>query len=388
MSQGPMCRALQIGLVVAGLTCPALPIAWAQLEDVDPALHAAVEALVKQDPEVAQNPELAQICRNVAEATVLDPRERAAVTREVVELHREGVNVNDVIPKEVREAVREEFTRVQGQMREQLDGLRASDPGKAREMELSIREGERCMQAFEQGERYVPSPEMVSHAEGMMREWETDAIAHGAPPEFVEQARAEFARWSMSGETSFGGMTGGPGEMGGGPGGMPSLEQMEQMVANGQMTPEQLQMAKDYTQGGFEHMGPGPGAFESYGPSGGNMEAYGPGADAHMSSPTEAFEKWASSPEAQYVSREQLEQYREMAEQGQKDQMQREFENQTYDNKQQQQYDQSQPPPSGEVLVAIHDHTSPGGPPDGIPDEYHYDVNGDGIADHAHPNPH
>ena len=41
------------------------------------------------------------------------------------------------------------------------------------------------------------------------------------------------------------------------------------------------------------------------------------------------------------------------------------------------------PSPGGEVLVATHDHDF-----NGFPDEWHYDTNGDMIADHAHNAPH
>ncbi len=365
--------------VAMGLAMPVPPMAWAQLETVDPALYAAVEALVAQDPEVAHNPELVELCRNVAKATVLDPRERAAVTNEVVIMQREGIDASTVIPTAVREAAREEFARVQGQMQEQIETLRATDPERAREMELMMREGEQCMRAFETGEHYVPSPEMVAHADGMFKEWEGEMIANGAPPEFVERARAEFAYWS-SGEMHEMMAPGGPGpgHEFGGPGGMPSPEQMERMVASGQMTPEQLQMAKDYMQqGATEHFGPGPGGWESAFTGPGGFEQQG-GMEYQGMNPQEAFEHWAGA-EGQNFSPEQIEQYREMAEQYRP-------ENQNYDNLQQQQFDQNNlppPPPGGEVLVAIHDHDN-----NGQPDEYHYDTNVDGIADHAHPTPH
>ncbi len=353
-------------LLAVALSFQMSPVAWAQLETVDPALYAAVEALIAADPEVANDPELAQLCRNVAEATVLDPRERAAVTQEVASLQREGVDLSTVIPTEVREAAREEFNRVQGQMREQLENLRATDPQAAREMELSIREGERCMLAFESGERYVPSAEMVAHAEGMFHEWESDMVARGAPAEYVERARFEFARWS-GGEMEMmgpGGVMGGPGpggelgHPGAGPGGMPSLDQMEQMVSSGQMTPEQLQMAKDYMANSQEFMASHPGyevfgpnaqgdggppqgmTFEGYG-SGpmegfggpGPMEGFGSGPmEYEFQSPMEAFAQWEAA-EGQNVSPELLEQYREMAEQYQPPAT---VENQNYDNQQQQ----------------------------------------------------
>jgi len=195
-----MWRKVHAVLVASAMVVQA-PVAWARLADVDPALHAAVEALVTSDPEVARDPELADLCRNIAEATVTDPRERAAVTGEVVELYREGVDLSTIIPEGVREAAREQYTRMQGEMQREVERIRTTDPERAREMELMMREGERQMVAFETGERYTPSREMVAHAETKMREWEADAIARGAPPEFVERARGDFARWS-SGETN------------------------------------------------------------------------------------------------------------------------------------------------------------------------------------------
>ncbi|MBI3020666.1 MAG: hypothetical protein HYY59_01535, partial [Candidatus Omnitrophica bacterium] len=235
MDAGNSWRKLQVAVVVVGMAMQSSPIAWAALETVDPALHAAVEALVSADPEIAGNAELAQICRQVAESTVLDPRERAAVTSEVAAIQREGVDIGTVIPKEVREAAREQFTKVQGEMREQLEKLRASDPEKAKEIELTMREGERQMLAFESGERYTPSPEMVAHAQEMFGDWEKDMIAQGAPPEFVERAKLEFAAWS-GGEHTMG--FGGPGQGFAGRAGPPTTEQMQAMVDTGKMTPE------------------------------------------------------------------------------------------------------------------------------------------------------
>ena len=398
MKLSTMWRGVQIYIVAASLCVHMLPLVWAQepllnkgqLDDVDPALHAAVQALIANDPEVAKDPELADVVRQVAEATVLDPRERAAVTNEVVAMHREGVDVDTVIPQEVRDAAREEFAKVQTQMQEQLETLRASDPDAAREMELKMQEGERAIQAFERGEEYTPSPEMVTHAEEMFHDWEADMVAQGAPQEVLDRARTEFAMWSeggvmdhllagpaQGGETAPG--QGGEGSPGAG-GGMPSPEQLQAMVDSGQMSPEQFEMAKTYMEQGTEGFGRGPGEFEQY--------AQGPSGSEYQGSPMEMFHEWSAT-EGQNVSPEQLEQYREMAEQYQQEFEQNQPENQNYDNLQQQQFDQSQPPPGGtpppppEVLVAVHDHDS-----DGIPDEYHYDTNGDGVADHAHPTPH
>ena len=78
-------------------------LALAQLADVDPVLDVALKAYIAHDPDLANNPELAEVCRNVAEATVLDPVERAAVTKEVIDLQRQGVDVKAEIPPEVRE---------------------------------------------------------------------------------------------------------------------------------------------------------------------------------------------------------------------------------------------------------------------------------------------
>jgi len=231
MNEGHMGRRALAAIVASGLVMLQWPsLAWAQLETVDPALHAAVEALIAHDPTVANDPELAQICRQVAEATVLDPAERAAVNSEVIAIHREGVDINTIIPTEVREAAREQFNQMQGQMREQIEAMRAADPERAREMELMMREGERQMLAFESGEHYTPSAEMVAHAETMMREWETDMVANGAPPEFIERAREEFARWSSGEMTEMMGMMG-PGHEMGGPGGMPTPESATAIVA-------------------------------------------------------------------------------------------------------------------------------------------------------------
>lgn len=333
MSAGNMCRRVLAGVVAVGLVVLQGPsLAWAQLETVDPALHAAVEALVAHDPEIVNDPELAELCRTVAEATVLDPAERAAVTNEVVALQREGVDLSTVIPTEVREAAREQWTQVQSQMREQLETLRATDPQRAQEVELMMREGEQCMLAFESGEHYTPSAEMVSHAEGMMREWESDMLAQGAPPEYIDRARQEFAAWSSGEMVGPGHEFGGPG-----PGGMPSLEQMEQMVAGGQMTPEQLQMATEYMQGGFESYQAG-------------MEAYHTGMEYGQVMEQQYMEQYAA--EYNYTPPE----------------------NMNYDNLQQQQFEQTQHALTAEHRVANGDGH----------DEGHWDGNADGIADHTH----
>jgi len=279
MKRRDMCQAVGRSLLIVGLMMQSAPVAWAQLEMVDPALHAAVEALVTVDPEIAGDPELAQLCRSVAEATVTDIRERLSVAQEVAVMQREGVDVRTVIPDAVRETAREQFTKVQAEMQKELETLRSVDPEKAKEIELMMREGERTMLAFESGERYTPSPEMVAHAEGMFKDWESDMLAQGAPPEFVEAARAEFTRWSSTGEMAFGAghemmAQGGPGHEFSGP--MPTTEQMQAMG----MSAEQIQMAETYARGempmgqvgGFEHYG--PGGFEAHAP-GGSWESYG-----------------------------------------------------------------------------------------------------------------
>jgi hypothetical protein len=326
------------------------------LETVDPALAAAVEALIEHDPTVASDPELAELCRQVAEATVVDPAERAAVTSEVIALQREGVELSTVIPQEVRNAAREELAQVQSQMQERLETLRTTDPEAARELELMIREGEQCLLAFESGEQYVPSTEMVAHAQQMFNEWEAGALAEGAPQAYIDRARTEFALWSSGEMHEF--MVG-PGPEMLGPGGTPSLEHMEAMVAAGQMTPEQLQMAQEYMQSGaFEQFGPGgyehvgPGTFEMYAPSG-----------YEQLSPMEAFQAFEAAA-GSFVSPEAIEQYREMAVQ-----YQAEFENHFYDSNQQQiqtQFSSSETPLRFDIHNADH--------------------NGDAIAEaHQHP---
>lgn len=256
-----MSRAVGRGMLVVGLMMQTTPVAWAQLAEIDPALHAAVEALVAADPEVAGDAELAQLCRSVAESTVTDIRERAAVSNEVVAMQREGIDIASIIPTEVREAAREQFAKVQGEMQKELEALKSVDPEKAKEMELTMREGEKCMLAFESGERYTPSTEMVAHAEGMFKDWESDMISQGAPPEFVERAKMEFAAWSGGEHMGFGGPgTEFAGPMGGG--GMhemPTLEQMQQMG----MTPEQIQMAQTGNWEGSNYgINPATGGYE------------------------------------------------------------------------------------------------------------------------------
>jgi len=354
MNEGQMGRRALAAIVASGLVMLQWPsLAWAQLETVDPVLHAAVEALVAHDPDIVNDPELAELCRTVAEATVVDPRERSAVTNEVIALQREGVDLSTVIPTEVREAAREQFSRVQGQMREQLETLRATDPQRAQEVELMMQEGERCMLAFETGEQYTPSPEMVAHAEGMMREWETEMLANGAPPEYIERARTEFAAWSSGEMTEMMGMMG-PGHEMGGPGGMPTPEQMQAMVDAGQMTPEQFQMAQEYMQGGFEAFGP-MGGFESYQAG---MEAYHTGMEAYQ----------AGMEYGQMMEQQYMEQYAT------------EYnytppENMNYDNLQQQQFDNYQQPPGPHTLV----QDNPPGQEDGWDNG---DV--DNLVDHFH----
>lgn len=354
MSKEHMCRRALAGIVAVGFVVLQAPsLAWAQLETVDPALHAAVEALVAHDPEIMNDPELAELCRTVAEATVLDPAERAAVTSEVVALHREGIDLNTVIPTEVRDAAREQFTQVQGQMREQLETLRATDPQRAQEVEFMMQEGERCMLAFETGEQYTPSPEMVAHAEGMMREWETDMIANGASPEFIERAHQEFAAWSSGEMTEVMGMMG-PGHEMGGPGGMPTPEQMQAMVDGGQMTPEQFQMATEYMQGGFE----------------GNFEAYHGMETEYMGmSPTETFNEWAAT-EGQTLDAATVEHMREMVE------------NNNIDTTAAKAYEDSNPPPGPHTLVQDNPPGQndgwDGGDADNLVDHFHTD----GTASH------
>ncbi len=309
-------RALGIAVLVVGLSLQAPPMAWAQLREVDPALDAAVEALILHDPAMVSDPELAQLCRQVAESTVENPRERAAVIGEAAALMREGIDLSTVIPTEVREAARERFAAVQGQMREQLETLRTTDPEKAKEVELMMREGERQMEAFTRGEHYVPSPEMMEHAREMFGDWKEAMMGQGAPPEMLARAEMEFTQWS--GGEMLGTM--GPGHEFGGPaGGMPSPEQMEAMVAAG-MTPERF-MSGGMTWEGGPHEGM-------------NFEAYGPG-------PMEAME---------FASPQQMEHFREVMEQYRP-------ESQTNDILAQQKFDLVQPP-SGETLVRTENHVA------------------------------
>ncbi|MBI2174086.1 MAG: hypothetical protein HYU33_02680 [Candidatus Omnitrophica bacterium] len=205
-------RTLLTGLIVWGLALPS-PVALAQLADVDPVLNAGVEALVASDPTVMRDPELAILIREVAEGCVLDPRARAAVTQEVAIIQREGIDVSTVIPQVVRETTRTQYNEWQGRTQAELEALRTTDPELAKERELMLREGERQMKAFESGERYTPSSEMITHANEMFSDWKETMIAQGAPPEFVRSAEFEFARWSTSGNE----MGGFRGYAGGGP---------------------------------------------------------------------------------------------------------------------------------------------------------------------------
>lgn len=370
-------------LVAVGLMGQSAPAAWAQLREVDPALDVAVEALIAHDPVVANDPELADLCRQVAEATIIDPRERSAVTQEVAALQREGVDLATVIPTEVREAAREQFTAVQGQMQEQLETLRTSDPEKAKEVELMMREGERQMDAFSRGENYTPSPEMLEHAKDMFGEWKESLLEQGAPPEMLARAEVEFTRWA-------GGEMTGPMGMGGdlGPGqdmGPPPAEHFGSLLAEGKITQEEYSTAMEGLEAWKAAEGD-PDKMKEL------MEKYGGSPEFSHDQPLHDMPEFMGP---NFDPAQAPEIYREMMEQHQFEFEQnfREFEqfqppeNNTYDNLQQQQFDNFNPPPGGtppaEVLVATHDHNS-----DTVPDEYHYDTNSDGLADHAHPTPH
>jgi hypothetical protein len=334
-----MSRSALTALVVMGLIVQTAPAAWAQLETVDPALHAAVEAMVMHDPALLNDPELAELCRDVAEATILDPRERAAVTYEAAQLEREGVNLETLVPEEVRDAAREQFTRVQGELQAQLETLRATDPEAARELELTMREGEQCMLAFERGEQYVPSAEMVAHAEEMFREWETDMSARGVPAEVLERAREEFTQWSGGEHMAYEGMGAGH-EM---PAGGFQMEGWESAFAGYEGPID-----------GMEHV---------------NFEAYG-------SSPMEAFEAWAAT-EGSSFSAEEMEHFREMA-----DMYQSEFENQNYDSAQSTTFD-SMSSPSPSPSPTEGPHTQVGFDPG--PNENWDGNDADSLPDHMHP---
>jgi hypothetical protein len=285
------------------------------LQEVDPALHAAVEALIQHDPAVSNDPELAAIVRDVAEATVHDPVERAVVTREVVELQREGIDVRSVIPPEVREAARDGFQEVRGQMEARIEVLRATDPEAAREMELRMNEGDRVMRAFEAGERYMPSPEIVQHAREMFRDWETQAIASGASDRDLMMARAgleSFYRGEMMGPGGPG--TGGPMgfELGGGPGpfgpgpeggapmmGPPSQEQLQAAVDAGQISQAEFTRAMEGLQQ-WEAAANDPAArealmreFGGHGPMGGGFEGMMPPEGFEGVMPPGGFEGFA-----------------------------------------------------------------------------------------------
>lgn len=288
MRRWQMCRTAATALLVAGLVLPS-PVAWAQLATVDPALAASVDALVANDPELTGDPELAELCRTVAEATVLDPRERAAVTREAAELVRQGTDLSEVIPDEVRQAAREQFVQMQGDLQEKLETLRATDPEAARELELMMREGEAQMRAFENGGEYIPSTEMVAHAQETFGEWKDVMLEQGVPADLVARAEAEFAQWSGGGMSFSDMVQAGPGDEMQGP---PTAEHLQQMASEGQISQEQFgQMMADleaWTNGddatraalmeqyGGMHDGFGPqGGWEGFGPAGEGWEQYG-----------------------------------------------------------------------------------------------------------------
>lgn len=315
MEQWRMCRVMVAAFAIAGVVVSS-PAAWAQLDTADPVLAAAVEALIAHDPDVAQNPELAALCREIAEATVSDPRERAAVTYEAAVLQREGVDVSTVISPEVRDAARGEFEKMQEQARQGLESLPLEERQRA---ELMMQEASRQFDAWEGGEKYVPSDAMRQEAEHMFNEW-----AETASPEQRAFAERMFTEWS-AGEMpgpNFGEM--GPGHEVG-PGNMPSIEQMQAMG----MSPEQIQMAQDMPHGGMMPDGMMP--TEGFGP--------GPSQEFPGASPMEAFEHWAAEG---HMSPEMETQYREMAET-----YQHEFENQNYDTAQSTHFDAFQPPPGG-----------------------------------------
>jgi len=269
--------AVVLGMVLTG---PGGNMAWAQLETleaVDPALKVACEALIDHDPALA-DPELKEIFLEVAEATVEDPIERAAVTKEVLDLQQEGVNVMEAIPSKVRETARTEFAKVREKMQADLEALRTTDPDAAKEMELAIREGERCMLAFEAGERYVPSPEMVTHAKEVFESWKENAVANGVSDRELRMAELSFQAFSQ-GET-MPMMEGGFGQMGGEP---PTETEINQMVQDGFITADQAAKIQEASQvtdpaareammkevfGSMEHDG-----FEHYREMGSQMEA-------------------------------------------------------------------------------------------------------------------
>lgn len=377
------------------------PGAWAQLADVDPALSAAVEALVAHDPELAADPELAELCRDIAEATIVDPRERAAVAYEVVSMQREGVDVATVVPPEVRDAARGELERMQEQARQLAESL---SPEERQHAELMMREASRQFDAWESGDRYVPSTEMVEVARGMFDTWAEDAT-----PEQRQWADQEFARWSSGDLMGPGFEMMGPGHEGG-MGSPPPKEHFDQLLAEGQINQEEYAQALEGMQAfqEWETAGRDPEKFKELMEQFGGMhegefgsweghyagdfefgqEAYGPGGFETYgaefgASPMEAFEHWAGS---EQFSPEMEAQYREMAEQYQQEfETHVDVENNVYDSQQAQYFDQygggSQP--QTETLVATHDHDL-----NGLDDEYHYDTNSDGIADHAHSTPH
>lgn len=194
-----------LGLCLGGT---GVPTAVAQLATQDPALGAGVEALIAADPEVRGNPALAQLCRDVAEATVHDPGVRAEVIREArVVMPRDGIDPQQVVTPEVRQAARTEFARMQERMREEARRLHDSDPDAARGIEFQLEEAGRQLRALERRERYVPSEAMVRHANEAFERWQQDAWTRGMPEEMLALARADFVRWTPGG---IGGAT--PGE--------------------------------------------------------------------------------------------------------------------------------------------------------------------------------
>jgi len=329
-----------MGLLMVGLAVPS-PIAWAQMDPAilerDPILALTIEAAVKADPDLQKDLELRGMVEQLAKDCLTDPRARAEITYEVGQVRAEG-GAEKVISKDVLTAVRSEtsttFASREADMRKALEAMPANSTER-KMAELNMEHGRAVMEAYAKGEASPPPPrEMVAHAQEMFKEWSEKS---GASPREIEMAKFSMERFA-SGEMAMGGGGFGPGhggELGGPAGGMPSAEQMQQMVASGQMTSEQMKMAQEYMAHGPEAFGPGPVEMGGFGGSAPIEQAQ--------------FDKWVAegnvSPEHQAAAQKEFEVYREK------------IESQVYDTNQTKTYDTNNPPPGGGSPTPEGPHT-------------------------------
>ena len=373
------------GMLAVGLALwsPGVPFARAQVE-VTPEVREACSEFEPELREVALSEVLPAI------ESEPDGQEARLVEVAAQAIHEAGAtsaelpipDANELVNKLTRGGVdpataTQLAADTQRALSEVKAAFAAGDPGKAEKLAHSFQE--ECVargvdpSVFGTGretggitfDRVLASRDVVEEA--MKAHFEAayqEAVLRGGPEGMVGPPREVMEQMMAAGINPAEVFHGGAGEV-------PTMD--PKMLEN--MTPEQRAGYETWKSGDFAalHDIQMNDAMKAMADAGMSPEAMATEMDK-MATMHDIESQWK---DADPATREALEQMgREMMDKAS-------VENNNFDNKQENNFNNYTPPPGPETLVAIHDHDL-----NGFPDEYHYDTNGDNVADHAHSTPH